>query len=76
VIEVLSPYCSEIRTTDPGDEKMIMKLACLVEKTQRQQWEEGVEKAARGFNDQYRFQCTGPWAPFNFADVNLEQGRV
>jgi hypothetical protein len=74
VIEVLSPYCSEIRTTDPGDEKMIMKLACLVEKTRRQHWEEGVEKAARGFNDQYRFQCTGPWAPFNFADVKLEQG--
>jgi len=71
VILALSPYCVEIRTIDPGEEKMIMKLACLVEENRRQQWEEGIEVVARHFDNHYCFKYTGPWAPHNFADVNL-----
>ena len=71
VIEALSPYCVEIRTIDPGEEKMIMKLACLVEEGRRGQWEEGVEVAARHFDNHYCFKYTGPWAPHNFADLDL-----
>jgi len=72
VIQALSPYCVEIRTIDPGEEKMIMKLACLVEKNRRQQWEDGIEVVARHFDDHYCFKYTGPWAPHNFADIDLQ----
>jgi len=74
VIEALSPYCAEIRTIDPGEEKMIMKLACLVEKSRRGQWEDGIEAVARHFDNNYCFKYTGPWAPHNFADVDLNLG--
>ena len=72
VIQALSPYSAEIRTIDPGEEKMIMKLACLVEKNRRQQWEEGIQVVARHFDHHYRFKYSGPWPPYNFADVDLE----
>ena len=72
VIEAMSPYCVEIRTIDPGEEKMIMKLACLVEKSRRGQWEDGIEAVARHFDNHYCFKYTGPWAPHHFADIDLD----
>jgi hypothetical protein len=74
VVEALSPYCVEIRTIDPGEEKMIMKLACLVEKSRREQWEDGIEVVAQHFDNHYCFKYTGPWAPHNFADIDLKLG--
>ncbi|MGA2797969.1 MAG: GvpL/GvpF family gas vesicle protein [Thermoguttaceae bacterium] len=73
VIEALSPYCLEIRSIDPNEERMIMKLACLVETTHRQQWENGVEAAAHAFDNHYCFQYSGPWAPYNFAEIELNR---
>jgi hypothetical protein len=72
VVDALSPYCAEIRAIDPGEEKTIMKLACLVERNRRQQWEDGIEVVARHFDNHYCFRYTGPWAPHNFADVDLD----
>jgi hypothetical protein len=71
VIQALSPFCVEIRSLDPGEEKMVMKLACLVEKARRQQWEDGIQAIARHFDDHYCFKYTGPWAPHNFVDIDL-----
>ena len=76
VIDALSPYCAEIRAVDPGQEQMIMKLVCLVRKDQQQRFEEGIQEAARKFDDQYYFKYSGPWAPFDFVDVNLESSRT
>jgi hypothetical protein len=71
VIDMLSPFCAEIRAIDPGQEQMIMKLACLVEKCRRNRFEEGIQEAARKFDDHYTFKYSGPWAPFNFVDITL-----
>jgi hypothetical protein len=72
VTEALAGCCVELRAIDAGEERMIMKLACLVEKERRSQWEEDVLQAARLFDDHYRFDYSGPWPPYNFADVDLE----
>jgi hypothetical protein len=71
VIDTLSPYCAEIRAVDPGAEQMIMKLVCLVLKDQQQRFEDGVQEAARKFDDHYTFKYSGPWAPFDFVDIRL-----
>ena len=42
VKEALAEYCVEVRGIDPGEERMILKLACLVEKDRQAEWEEGV----------------------------------
>ena len=72
VIDTLSPYCAEIRAVDPGQEQMIMKLVCLVQKDQQSRFEEGIQEAARKFDDHYCFKYSGPWAPFDFVDVTLD----
>jgi hypothetical protein len=72
VREALASCSVEVRVIDPGDEKMIMKLACLVEKPRVEHWEEGVRQAAALFDDHYRFDYNGPWPAYNFVDVNLK----
>jgi len=72
VQDALASYFVEVRALDPGEERMIMKLACLVEKDQELRWEEGVRQAALLFDDHYRFDYSGPWPPYNFADVDLK----
>ncbi len=71
VIDALSPYCAEIRAVDPGAEQMIMKLVCLVPKEQEQRFEQGIQEAARKFDDHYSFKYSGPWPPFDFVDIKL-----
>ena len=72
VSEALSPHCVEIRCLDCHEERMIVKLACLVEKGRQGQWEEGVATVARDFDNHYCFQYSGPWAPYNFAEIDLK----
>jgi hypothetical protein len=72
VIAALSPCCAEIRAVDPGAEQMIMKLVCLVPKDRLSQFEEGIQEAARKFDEQYCFKYSGPWAPFDFVDVTMD----
>ena len=71
VVKALSPYCEEIRTIDPGEERMVMKLACLVHKEHCKMWEEGVTQVAQLFDDHYCFACSGPFTPHNFAEIDL-----
>lgn len=71
VTQVLSPHCVDIRNIDPGAEKMIMKLACLVETNRQREWQERIQTVARHFDNHYCFKYTGPWAPYNFVDIDL-----
>ena len=48
-----------------------MKLVCLVYKDRQDRFEEGIQEAARKFDDRYCFKYSGPWAPFDFVDVSL-----
>jgi len=72
VIEAVRPYCAETRQIDPTDERVIVKLACLVSAGDTQDWERSVEEIARQYSDSYCFQVTGPSAPYHFANVSLE----
>jgi hypothetical protein len=72
VIDTLSPYCAELHAVDPGQEQMIMKLVCLVPKDRLDLFEQGIQEAARKFDDHYNFKFSGPWAPFDFVDVTLD----
>ncbi len=72
VQSILKNYCCETKVNKPKDEKTVVKLACLVEKTKLEQFEKGVFAAAKRFDDNYAFDFNGPWAPHNFVDIKLK----
>jgi hypothetical protein len=71
VVESFRPYFSELKVNPPRDEKMVMDLAFLVERGRLKVFEEQVYQVAGTFPNQYIFDYGGPWAPFNFAGLDL-----
>ena len=72
VEKVLSRCSSEIRRNNCRNEREVMNLACLIGRDQEKRFEAGVLEAAALFDDSYAFDYSGPWAPHNFVDVNLQ----
>ncbi len=76
VVAAFRPYFSELKVNPPKDEKMVMDLAFLVEREQLKVFEEQVYQIAGTFPPQYLFDYGGPWAPFNFAELDLRSAAV
>ncbi len=72
VEQILGPYCHEIKHAKCRNEKDVMNLACLVARPTESRFEEGVLKAAAKFDNNFIFDYSGPWAPHNFVEVELE----
>src|SRR5262245_12341353 len=64
--------CAEIKRNACRNEREVMNLACLVELDTSDQFEAAVVEAARLFDDDFAFKQSGPWAPHNFVDLDLE----
>jgi cytidylate kinase len=72
VEKVLIPHCFEIKRNKCRNEREVMNLACLIGRQAQVQFEPAVFEAARLFDNNYAFDYNGPWAPHNFAEVELE----
>lgn len=69
---ILSPACFEIKRNVPRTERDVMNLACLVGRdVVGKDFEEAIFEAARGFDNNFKFDFNGPWSPHNFVDVEL-----
>lgn len=62
---------SEVAVSPPKTEKNIMDIAFLVERERMKDFEECVNQVAGTFPAQYLFDYGGPWAPFNFTELDL-----
>jgi len=72
VVEVLAPLCAEIKENPPRGESGVMNLACLVARDGQERFEHGVFEAASRCDDNFSFDYSGPWPPYNFVDVSLQ----
>ena len=72
VEDVLSRYCFEIKRNKCRTEREVMNLACLVGRDAEARFEEGLLEAANLFDNNFTFDYNGPWAPHNFADMELK----
>jgi hypothetical protein len=55
-----------------------MNLACLIDRSNITAFENAVLKSAKLFDNNFSFDFTGPWAPHNFVniDLNVKNGNV
>jgi hypothetical protein len=72
VERALKPACSEIKRNKCREEREVMNLACLVGRAVLPAFEDAVLKAAGLFDDNFIFDYNGPWAPHNFAEVEVQ----
>jgi len=72
VADVLRPVCSEIKANEPHEEREVMNLACLIPREAQADFEAAVFEAARQFDNNYSFDYSGPWPPFNFVNGEFQ----
>ena len=73
VERALDPVCVEFKTNPCRNEREVMNLACLVRRDAQEEFSAGVFAAAKRFDNNFAFDYSGPWAPHNFVDLELEQ---
>ena len=71
VRRAMESRCDAITVNKPRNERNVMNLACLVDRSRIKEFEAGVVEAARGFNNDYAFDFNGPWPPHNFVNIEL-----
>ncbi len=72
VVEMFRSCVADIRVNPHKNEKVVMDLAFLIHREKVKTFEEKVYNAAVMFPAQYTFDFNGPWAPFNFVELDLE----
>jgi hypothetical protein len=72
VTEILSMYCFEIKQNKCRNEYEVMNLACLVDRDMQDRFEAGIFEAAGVFDNNFAFDFNGPWAPYNFVEIDLK----
>ena len=70
---VLAPLCVEFKANQCRNENEVINLACLVKRDAQEAFSAGVFAAANLFDNNFSFDYSGPWAPHNFVEIDLEQ---
>jgi hypothetical protein len=73
VEHILSPLCAEFKANQCRNENEVVNLACLVKRDAQETFSASVFAAAKLFDNNFSFDYSGPWAPHNFVDLDLEQ---
>ena len=73
VERALGPLCVEFKSNQCRNENEVINLACLVKRDAQEEFSAGVFAAANFFDNNFSFDYSGPWAPHNFVELELEQ---
>jgi hypothetical protein len=76
VVDSLRPIAVDVHVSRVHGEKAAADVAFLVARDDMQAFRQRVLDIASDWPAEYAFQCSGPWAPFNFVQIDLENGRV
>lgn len=71
VCDHLQPPAKQIHAEECREDTDVMRLACLVERSRVDAFDEAVHAAAQEFDDHFLFKYTDPTAPYTFVDVTL-----
>jgi len=72
VERALAPVCAEFKANPCRNEHEVMNVACLVWRDAQEEFSAGVFAAAKRFDNNFAFDYSGPWAPHNFVDLELD----
>jgi hypothetical protein len=76
VVRGLQPRCEEIKENEAREERDVMNLACLVRRDGIKEMERSVLVVAKLFDNNFAFDLSGPWPPYNFSKVELKTGSL
>jgi len=72
VERALASASVEFKANQCRNEHEVMNLACLVRRDAQEEFSAGVFAAAKLFDNNFTFDYSGPWAPHNFVELELD----
>jgi hypothetical protein len=69
---ILASHCTETQQNKCRNEREVLNLVCLVERAAMPEFESGIFEAAKEFDNNFAFDYNGPWAPYNFVEIDLD----
>ena len=72
VQHALARVCVEFKANPCRSEHEVMNVACLVRRDAQEEFSAGVFAAAKLFDNSFAFDYSGPWAPHNFVELDLD----
>jgi hypothetical protein len=76
VVNALRPLAADVHVSRVHGEKAAADLAFLVKRDDTQAFRNRVVEIAADWPSEYAFQCSGPWAPFNFVHLEIDGSHV
>jgi Gas vesicle synthesis protein GvpL/GvpF len=76
VVDALRPHAAGVHVSGVHGEKAAADLAFLVGRDDTQAFRDRVLEVAADWPADYAFRCSGPWAPFNFVQLDIDGGRA
>jgi cytidylate kinase len=72
VRRALAPVCTEFKANQCRNEHEVMNVVCLVRREAQEDFAASVFEAAKLFDNNFAFDYSGPWAPHNFVELELD----
>jgi hypothetical protein len=72
-LSVLRPVITEMKSIDPHDERLMFSIACLIERGSAPRFDSAIEDLAAKYPDDYRIAVNGPWPPYSFVSLSLQE---
>ena len=76
VIESLQPLTAGAHVSRVNGDKAAADLAFLVARADVEAFRDRVTEIAADWPSEYAFQCSGPWAPFNFTQMDFANSEA
>src|SRR6185369_11052309 len=74
VLRRLRDVCVASRTNETVGDRMFLNAAFLVQRSREAAFDKCVQALAKDF-DEFTFQFTGPWPPYNFVAIRMKRER-
>ncbi len=69
---LLRERCASLKRNPPRTEQEVARVACLVPTQEVAEWEKQIADAAREFPEDFAFEVSGPFPPYDFVDLHLQ----
>ena len=75
VLRRLRDVCVASRSNETVGDRMVLNAAFLVQRSRAAVFDQRIQAIAKDF-DEFTFQFTGPWPPYNFVAIRLKREKA
>lgn len=73
ILSAIQNVCKETEVQPPRNEGEIVRLNCLIDRSDEAEFTAAIHLAAQKYNEDYVFNFSGPWPPYSFVTLSLSR---